>query len=157
MLYKRASSALRDGRHRSSHRLVAAWPRGSASSAAHPAPHAPARSAAYPAARSCVPVSMRRSSPASARRIRLCRLIITGRLRPEYAGHLVVPALKPAGSACPALGHQHRMVAAMMRLSWLTGLVVFAIVSDVRRLSERETGVGTVHRVTYARVCDRPR
>ena len=46
MLYKRPSSALRDGRHRPSHRLVGAWPRGSASPAAHPAPHSPPRSGA---------------------------------------------------------------------------------------------------------------
>ena len=52
MLYKRTSSALRDGRHRLSHKLVVAGPRGSASPAADPAPHPPPRPSAHPAARS---------------------------------------------------------------------------------------------------------
>src|SRR3712207_3202940 len=70
MLYKRASSALRDGRHRLSHKLVVTGPRGSASPAADPAPHPPPRPSAHPAARSCAPVSMRSSSSAFVRRIR---------------------------------------------------------------------------------------
>ncbi len=100
MLCERASSALRDGRHRPSYRLVGAWQCGSASPAAQLTPRSPPHSAVHPAARSGAPVSTRSSSSASARRIRPCPLIITGRLRLEYAGPLWVPALKPPASAC---------------------------------------------------------